>query len=102
MRGQNPSCPYLRLGPQVFTVDRTAELAEMSVPTLALHGTDHPTFPSAHGEAIARCIPRTTLELFEGRGHDLFLSPVIASRVADHILEISAIDKLLMRLIQRA
>jgi pimeloyl-ACP methyl ester carboxylesterase len=56
-RGQNPSCPHLRLGPQVFGVDRSSELATIAVPTRVLHGTDDPMFPVAHGEAIARCIP---------------------------------------------
>ena len=92
-RGQNPSCPHLRLGPQVFGVDRTTDLARITIPTLVLHGTDDPMFPSAHGEAIARAIPAADLELFTGRGHDLHLDPNIARRVADHILQTANSDQ---------
>ena len=84
-RGQNPSCPHIRLGPEVFGIDRTSQLARIAAQTLVLHGTDDPMFPCAHGEAIARCIPGAQLELFAGRGHDLHLDPGIGSRVAQHI-----------------
>jgi pimeloyl-ACP methyl ester carboxylesterase len=86
-RGQNPSCPHIRLGPEVFGVDRSAQLARIATPTLVLHGTDDPMFPSVHGEAIARSIPTAKLELLAGRGHDLHLDPDIAQRVAHHILQ---------------
>jgi len=45
-RGQNPSCPHLRLGPQVFGVDRSRALARLAVRTHVLHGDDDPMFPS--------------------------------------------------------
>jgi pimeloyl-ACP methyl ester carboxylesterase len=86
-RGQNPSCPHIRLGPQVFGVDRHHELAGVRVPTLVMHGTDDPMFPHVHGQHIAATIPQAGLELLEGRGHDLHLDAAIGSRVARHILD---------------
>ena len=88
-RGQNPSCPHIRLGPQVFGVERAEELARLDVPTLVVHGTDDPMFPHVHGEAIARTIPAAKLTLLDGRGHDLHVDPVVAELVADHIVSVT-------------
>lgn len=84
-RGQNLSCPHLRLRDHVFGVDRTAALAQLDFPTLVLHGTDDPMFPHRHGEAIAATIPTACLELLEGRGHEVFTDPGIAQRAAEFI-----------------
>lgn len=84
-RGQNPSCPHIRLRDEVFGVDRAGALSKLHVPTLVLHGTDDPMFPDAHGRALAATLPNSELELFEGRGHDLHLDPGVARRVAAHI-----------------
>jgi pimeloyl-ACP methyl ester carboxylesterase len=46
-------------------------LAEITAPTLVVHGTDDPLFPQGHGEALAREIPGARLLLIEGMGHQV-------------------------------
>jgi pimeloyl-ACP methyl ester carboxylesterase len=48
-----------------------ARLAEISVPTLVIHGADDPLFPPAHGEALAREIPGAQLLVIPALGHEL-------------------------------
>lgn len=45
------------------------QLADITAPTLVVHGTDDPLFPPAHGEALAREIPDARLLLIPGLGH---------------------------------
>jgi pimeloyl-ACP methyl ester carboxylesterase len=47
-------------------------LAEITAPTLVIHGTDDPMFPYAHGQALAREIPRAELLPVDGMGHEYF------------------------------
>ena len=84
-RGQNPSCPHLRLGPQVFGVERTEALAALDLPVTVIHGTDDPMFPHAHGEAIVRAIPLADLRLVDGAGHELYLDLAVAKLIGEHI-----------------
>jgi len=44
-------------------------LAEITAPTLVLHGTADPMFPLPHGEALAREIPGARLVPLPGMGH---------------------------------
>ncbi|GIH10173.1 hypothetical protein Rhe02_82400 [Rhizocola hellebori] len=44
-------------------------LAEVSAPTLVIHGTEDPFFPPGHGEALAREITGARLLLLDGVGH---------------------------------
>ncbi|WP_291036707.1 alpha/beta hydrolase [Herbiconiux sp.] len=46
-----------------------AQLADIAVPTLVVHGTADPLFPLAHGEALAREIPDARLLAVPGLGH---------------------------------
>ena len=46
-----------------------ARLAEISVPTLVVHGTHDPLFPG-HGEVLAREIPGAQLVVIDGLGHE--------------------------------
>jgi 3-oxoadipate enol-lactonase len=46
-----------------------ARLAEISAPTLGIHGTADKMIPVANGELIASLIPGARLELLEGVGH---------------------------------
>jgi pimeloyl-ACP methyl ester carboxylesterase len=48
-----------------------ARLAEISVPAVVIHGTHDPLFPPAHGEELARAIPRARLVVVEELGHEL-------------------------------
>ncbi len=49
--------------------DTQARLAEISAPTLVVHGTADKMIPVANGELIASLIPGARLELLEGVGH---------------------------------
>lgn len=84
-RGQNPSCPHIRLGPQVFGVDRRDQLAQLTVRTLIIHGDDDPMFPLAHAEELARTIPDARIVVLAGRGHELYVDAEVARRVAHHL-----------------
>jgi pimeloyl-ACP methyl ester carboxylesterase len=44
-------------------------LADITSPTLVIHGTHDPLFPLGHGEALAREIHEAQLLLIEGMGH---------------------------------
>jgi pimeloyl-ACP methyl ester carboxylesterase len=46
-------------------------LADISLPTLVMHGTTDPLFPFAHGEALAAEIPGASLVPLEGMGHEM-------------------------------
>jgi pimeloyl-ACP methyl ester carboxylesterase len=46
-------------------------LAEITAPTLVVHGTEDPLFPPGHGEALAREIPAARLVLVPGMGHQV-------------------------------
>ena len=83
-RGQNQSCPHIRLGPQVFGVEREDQLRDLRIPALVLHGTDDPMFPIGHGRALGKTLPLVTFEEFGGRGHDLHLHDRALHLVAEH------------------
>jgi pimeloyl-ACP methyl ester carboxylesterase/SAM-dependent methyltransferase len=46
-------------------------LAEVSAPTLVIHGTADPLFPYPHAEALAREIPQAELLALPGVGHQM-------------------------------
>jgi pimeloyl-ACP methyl ester carboxylesterase len=46
-------------------------LADISVPTLVMHGTADPMFPPPHGEALAAEIPGASFVALEGMGHEM-------------------------------
>lgn len=46
-------------------------LAEITVPTLVVHGAEDPLFPPGHGEALAAEIPGARLLLLPRTGHEL-------------------------------
>jgi pimeloyl-ACP methyl ester carboxylesterase len=46
-----------------------AQLANITAPTLVVHGTSDPLFPLEHGEALAREIPGARLLRVPGMGH---------------------------------
>jgi pimeloyl-ACP methyl ester carboxylesterase len=72
----------------VASGDRTRRLAEITAPTLVIHGADDKLLPPAGGRATAAAIPAARLELIEGMGHDL---PVeLWGHIADLIAENAA------------
>jgi pimeloyl-ACP methyl ester carboxylesterase len=61
-------------------------LAEISAPTLVIHGTADPMFPAEHGRALAQAIPGARLMLLEEAGHGVEPADwsAIAGAIADH------------------
>jgi pimeloyl-ACP methyl ester carboxylesterase len=87
-RGQNLSCPHIRLGSQVFGVDRSERLRHMAMPIHVFHGDDDPMFPLDHGRAIADSVPGATIDIYPGRGHDLVVDPELSRAVAKGLADI--------------
>lgn len=62
-------------------------LAEITAPTLVLHGTEDPLFPYGHAEALAAAIPGARLLPLAGVGHELPPRPVwdrVVAAILDH------------------
>ena len=51
--------------------DRTPALADVSAPTLVIHGASDPLVTVSGGEATAKAIPGAELRVFADMGHDL-------------------------------
>lgn len=47
------------------------KLADVTAPTLVMHGTEDPLFPYEHGQALAAAIPGARLLRLEGVGHEV-------------------------------
>jgi len=83
-RGLNPGGTQRQLAAILASGDRTAQLRELDVPTVVIHGTDDVLIDVSGGEATAAAIPGAELVLIEGLGHDL---PAGAwPRIADAVL----------------
>ena len=52
-------------------VDRFELLADITTPTLVIHGRDDPLLPLPCGEDTARRIPGAQLQVIDGMGHDM-------------------------------
>ena len=65
--------------------DRTRALAEITAPTLVVHGDADPLIDVSGGRATASAIPDATLVVVEGLGHDLALLDPIATAILDHL-----------------
>ena len=68
------------------TGDRRPLLAQITAPTLVLHGADDPLVPVAAGRDTAAHIRGAQLEIIEGMGHDFppSLMVQVAARIAGH------------------
>jgi 3-oxoadipate enol-lactonase len=53
----------------IFGHDTSGRLAELSKPTLVIHGTDDGVLPYPNGELVASLVPGARLETLEGVGH---------------------------------
>jgi pimeloyl-ACP methyl ester carboxylesterase len=65
----------------------THTMADIDVPTLVLHGTDDPSFPIAHGRALAAEIRGARLIELEGMGHEVppqALWDVVVPAIIEH------------------
>lgn len=71
---------------------RVERLAEVTTPTLVVHGDADPLVPLAAGEDIARAIEHAQLEVIADMGHDLpaTVLPRLISRIHRFILEVEA------------
>jgi pimeloyl-ACP methyl ester carboxylesterase len=70
-RGHDAAGGARQLGAIIASGDRTAQLAEITAPTLVIHGTVDRLVRPSGGRATARAIPGAKLMMVEGMGHDL-------------------------------
>jgi pimeloyl-ACP methyl ester carboxylesterase len=70
-RDHDPAGPGRQLAAIIASGDRTAELRDIAVPTLVVHGTADPLVRPSGGRATARAINGAKLKMVQGMGHDL-------------------------------
>ena len=70
-RDHDPAGSGRQLAAIIASGDRTAEVREISAPTLVVHGTADPLVRPSGGRATARAIKGAKLKTIEGMGHDL-------------------------------
>ncbi len=70
-RGVHPAGTGRQLAAILASGDRTAQLRELRVPTVVIHGKADPLIPFRAGVATARAIPDAELLAIAGMGHDL-------------------------------
>lgn len=82
-RGVNPHGFAHQVAAIQASGDRTAALAELSVPALVVHGEADPLIPVSGGRATAAAIPGAELWTVPGMGHDLprALWPGVMARI---------------------
>jgi pimeloyl-ACP methyl ester carboxylesterase len=64
-----PPSVFARQLAAILASDRTARLADITRPTLVVHGTEDPLVPLANGAALARTVPDARLVELEECGH---------------------------------
>jgi pimeloyl-ACP methyl ester carboxylesterase len=79
----NPTGAGLQLLAILASGDRAAQLAELTVPTLVMHGDRDPLIDVSGGRRIAELVPGAELVILEGMGHDLptYFWPVVVESV---------------------
>src|SRR6185295_1569547 len=70
-RGHDPASAGRQLAAIIASGDRTADLAQIRVPTVVIHGTKDKLVAPSGGRATAKAIPGARLVTIEGMGHDL-------------------------------
>jgi len=70
-RGYDPAGAGRQLAAILAAGDRTAQLREITAPTVVIHGTRDRMIMPAGGRETARAIPGAQLVMIEGMGHDL-------------------------------
>lgn len=70
-RAYDPAGVARQLAAILTTHDRTADLGEVSVPTLVVHGSHDTLVDVSGGRATAAAIPGSDLLVVDGMGHDL-------------------------------
>ena len=86
-RGYHPAGTARQLLAILASGDRRPLLANITAPTLIIHGADDPLVPLAAGLDTARHIAGARLEVIPGMGHDFApaLQPRLAKLIVDHI-----------------
>lgn len=69
MSAPTPQFVFARQMQAIMTSDRYERLAEITAPTLVIHGDADPLVPLANGELLARRIPGAKLLTLRGCGH---------------------------------
>lgn len=89
-RGFNPKGFIRQLLAIIACRNRRRELADLSIPSLIIHGRDDPLVAVSSGLELAELIPNSELFLIDGMGHDLpsVLWPQIIERLANHFARI--------------
>ena len=82
--GYRPAGSARQMAAVAADVQRAAQLANIRVPTLVVHGADDPLVPVACGQDTARRIPGAQFVAIPGMGHDL--PPGVVERIADVLL----------------
>ena len=68
---RTPTAPARQLAAIFKSGDRTREVAQITAPTLVIHGDRDPMVAPTGGWATSRAIPRSRLLTIGGMGHDL-------------------------------
>lgn len=87
-RANDPAGVVRQLAAIIVSPDRRPALAEVTTPTLVIHGDSDPLIQPAGGEATAQAIRGARLVTYPGMGHDLpeALWPEIVAEIVDHAL----------------
>jgi pimeloyl-ACP methyl ester carboxylesterase len=82
-RGYDPAGTARQLVAILSSGSRSADLAQLAVPTLVIHGTADTLVQPSGGERTAEVIPDAKLLVVEGMGHDL--APPLWPRLIDAV-----------------
>ncbi len=70
-RAHDPAGRIRQQAASIASADRTPELRDLRVPTVAIHGTDDRLVDISGGRAIADAVPGAWLEVVDGMGHGI-------------------------------
>jgi len=89
-RSYCPACDDRQGAASLFTTleDRRAQLKNIRVPVLVIHGADDPLVPIDASKDIAAIIPAATMRILPNMGHDM--PPSLMKTIADAIAENAA------------
>jgi proline iminopeptidase len=85
-RSFHPSGTARQMLAIIASGDRSKLLAKITAPTLVIHGKEDPLVPVECGRDTQAKIPRATLQVIAGMGHDLApgLVPILTRALLDH------------------
>ena len=85
-RGHDPAAAGRQLGAIIASGDRTAQLRQITAPTLVIHGSKDRMVNRSGGLATARAIPGARMLTIKGMGHDLPEAawPQLLDAIAEH------------------